>query len=120
MVAALPDSPDLHVVAGGIHHLAVANVYPDVVDRSVEEDEVPRLQLVFRHVHSVAVLHSAGVWQVDTDLAIGVFDQAGAIEAAGARGSPDVGHADVLEGDVDHLRRFVAVVAYGTATAPAR
>ena len=88
---------------GRVHELAAADVDPDVVER-VEEDQVSRLELIARHADSELVLRSGVVRERDPELRVDVGDEPGAIETLWALAAPEVGHAEVVQGDRRGLR----------------
>src|SRR5690606_13849704 len=86
---------------GGVHHLAVADVHPDVGRAAVEEDQVARLQVVVGDRGAGVDPVVGGAGQAQPGLAPGRLDQAGAVPHVGAVGAEAVGVADLGVDEVD-------------------
>src|SRR2546426_12576650 len=84
----------------GLKDWPPADVDPDVAE-AVEEDEVARLEISARDRHAHVPLGAGVMRQGDTDLAVDVRDEPGAVEAGWARPAPDVRRAEVAHGDPD-------------------
>ena len=95
-----------HVTAVGcVDHEPVADVEPDVVDRVAAEDQVSGLQLIGADALAHAEQAARRVRQLQSRLAVGVHDQARAIEAlARGAGSPAVRHSQLTAGRGDGRR----------------
>ncbi len=91
---ALPRSP-------GVNEASAADV-DAAVPEAIEEDQVPRSELVTGHRRAVTVLLSRVVRKRDTDLGVHVLHEARAIEARWAGAPPVIRHAELADGEVDH------------------
>jgi hypothetical protein len=104
VVPVVIESRDAHAFArlSRVDKLPVADVNP-VVAKTVEEDEVPRLQVVLGYRSAVLVLLDGIVRQRDTDPTVDVPDEARAVEAAWTRSAPPIRSADMFQGNLDDL-----------------
>src|SRR5262245_55743775 len=90
------NAADLDRLAGraGVHHLALAEVYADVADRGVEEQQVAGLQLVAPDWLAHLRLRRGGTWQTHPGLLERRHDQSGTVEGVRASSAVAVGLAD--------------------------
>jgi len=97
-------SRDAHAFArlSRVDELPVADVDP-VVAKTVEEDEVPGLQVLFEYRSAVPVLLGGIVRKRDTDPTVDVPDKARAVEAAWTRSAPAIRSTDMYQGNLDNL-----------------
>src|SRR5262245_47288253 len=97
-------SRDAHAFArlSRVDELPVADVNP-VVAKTVEEDQVPRLQVISGYRSAVPVLLGGIVRQRDTDPTVDVADKARAVEAAWTRSAPAIRSTDMFQGNLDDV-----------------
>src|SRR6266850_8237264 len=96
------EARDGHALARltGVDEAAVADVDPVVV-QAIEEDDVPRLEILARHRRAELILLRGVVRKIDSDLRVHVPDQPRAVEAGRTRAAPSIGSADMLSSDLD-------------------
>jgi hypothetical protein len=87
----------------GVDHPPVAQIDRNVMDRPIEEQEVPRLQVPAADVLRALMLLKRVVWQDHSDLAPGPHREAGAIEpVTRICSAPPIARPDDALGASDH------------------
>ncbi len=82
-------------------HLAVARVEADVAGIGVVDDEITRLDVLFRDCESADSHSLASARKNDTQLAVCPVDQTGAVKRIGASGAPHVGATNTGHRDLE-------------------
>jgi len=104
VVPVIVESRDAHAFAclSRVDKLPVADVNP-VVAKTIEEDQVPGLQLISGYRSAVPVLLGGIVRQRDTDPTVDVADKARAVEAVWTRSAPAIRSTDMFQGNLDDV-----------------
>jgi hypothetical protein len=85
-----------------VDELPAADVNP-VVAKTVEEDQVPGLELISGYRCAVPVRLGGVVRQRDTDATVDVADEARAVEALWTRAAPAIRSTDMFQGNLDDV-----------------
>src|SRR5215813_8564914 len=104
VVPVVVEPRDAHAFArlSRVDELPVADVNP-VVAKTIEEDQVPGLQLISGYRSAVPVLLGGIVRQRDTDPAVDVADKTRAVEAVWTRSAPAIRSTDMFQGNLDDV-----------------
>jgi len=104
VVPVIVESRDAHAFARlpRVDELPVADVNP-VVAKTVEEDQVPGLELISGYWCAVQVLFGGVVRQRDTDATVDVADEARAVKPVWTRSAPAIRTTDMFQGNLDDV-----------------